>query len=112
MCNVSRYEIELHFKLASTDIRGHLLASRPSAVVPSISTKTASQGRNHILQCSCILVLEVGGLFFLKKMTLAGFMKVIFFALNLTSERGGYSIPQESESKAEMAHTLWEKVEP
>ena len=55
-------------------------------------------------------MLEVGGLFFLKRMTLAGFMKVTFEPPNLISGRKGYSIVQESKSKAEKAHTLWERT--
>ena len=58
------------------------------------------------MKFSCILVL--------KRMTLVGFMKVTFFARTiehsiLTSGRGGYSISQESMSKATKAHNLWEK---
>ena len=55
-------------------------------------------------------MLEVGGLFFLKRMTLAGFVKVTFFAL-LSPQ----IVPVEDEGtqfqkKAEKAHTLWERT--
>ena len=59
-------------------------------------------------------MLEVGGLFFLKRITLAGFMKVTFFALLspqiLPVEEEGTPFHKESKSEVENAHTLWEKT--
>ena len=60
-------------------------------------------------------MLKVGGLFFLKRMTLAGFVKVTFFALLspqiLPVEEEGTPFQKNLyNSKAEKAHTLWERT--